>query len=213
MYFDPEDEVTATYHRDHEQSRKIYAPSKRLKVRSFTVICLILNRTIGKIPNTFLQIILIKVGSGIFLTPSRALRGSGSPGISLILWALGGLVSIAAVLVWLEFGLTIPRELAGGRVRSVPRSGGEKNYVSEALFLLYSAVQKAIKSAGCFIISWLSYFGEVTRGSIIVLEISLKISQSTINAFKEIQVILKDKKNMLDWHLKNNSCKEFAQTI
>jgi len=59
-------------------------------------------------------------------------RGTNSIGIALIFWAFGGIIAIAAILVWLELSLTLPKfELDGNEV-SVPRSGGEKNYASTA---------------------------------------------------------------------------------
>ena len=69
------------------------------------------------------------------------LKGTGSVGISLLLWAFGAVVGISALLVWLELGLSIPKfeipekDLAepnhGGQavMQSVPRNGGEKNYL------------------------------------------------------------------------------------
>jgi amino acid transporter len=42
---------------------------------------------------------------------------TGSVGISLMLWVIGGLLTLCGISVFLEFGLAIPR------------SGGEKNYL------------------------------------------------------------------------------------
>lgn len=70
------------------------------------------------------------LGSGIFILPATIVQGTGSVGISLLFWAFGGIVSLAALLVWLELGLCIPRFELNGNEVSVPRSGGEKNYVS-----------------------------------------------------------------------------------
>jgi len=51
-------------------------------------------------------------------------------GATLLLWFAGGIISLAASLVWLELGLSTPRlPVPGVGKRSVPRSGGEKNYV------------------------------------------------------------------------------------
>ena len=47
------------------------------------------------------------VGSGIFITPTAALSYSGSFGISLIFWAIGGVLAIAGGLVYVELGLMI----------------------------------------------------------------------------------------------------------
>ena len=76
----------------------------------------------------------------MFVTPAILLKATGSPGASLLLWILGAITGICSLLVWLEFGLSIPKfELQnrndddspaeGESLQSVPRSGGEKNYV------------------------------------------------------------------------------------
>lgn len=75
------------------------------------------------------------------MTPAIVLKATNSVGISLLLWTLGAIFGMSGVLVWLELGLSIPKfrpaELAlephregEGAFESVPRSGGEKNYVS-----------------------------------------------------------------------------------
>ena len=44
---------------------------------------------------------------------------------------MGAIVALASVVVWLELGLSVPRfEVEDGSYQSIPRSGGEKNYVS-----------------------------------------------------------------------------------
>ena len=84
------------------------------------------------------------LGSGVFVTPAILLKATGSPGASLFLWTLGAVTSMCSLLVWLEFGLSIPKfELQnwesddspaeGVSLQSVPRSGGEKNFVSYPL--------------------------------------------------------------------------------
>ncbi|KAK3389880.1 amino acid permease-domain-containing protein [Podospora didyma] len=57
------------------------------------------------------------IGTGIFSTPSAIFAATGSVGISLMLWVIGGILTFAGLSVWLEYGLAIPR------------SGGEKNYL------------------------------------------------------------------------------------
>lgn len=52
-----------------------------------------------------------------------------SLGISMAWWALGAVSAIAGILVYMELGLTIPIYRIGGIEVSVPRSGGELNYV------------------------------------------------------------------------------------
>ncbi|KAF5681707.1 high affinity methionine permease [Fusarium circinatum] len=57
------------------------------------------------------------IGTGIFSTPSSIFAATGSVGISLMLWVIGGFLTFCGLSVFLEFGLAIPR------------SGGEKNYL------------------------------------------------------------------------------------
>lgn len=78
------------------------------------------------------------LGSGIFVVPALVLKGTGSVGVSILLWAIGALVAMASVLVWLEMGLSVPRFDVHGNEVSVPRSGGEKNYVGAQPWLMDS---------------------------------------------------------------------------
>ncbi|CAO1606103.1 hypothetical protein XANCAGTX0491_009602 [Xanthoria calcicola] len=102
----------------------VRSPPDTQKLGSITVMCLILNRTIG---------------SGIYVTPAVVLRATNSVGISLLLWTFGAVFGLCGLLVWLELGLSIPKfqppdestaSLEGeARFENVPRSGGEKNYL------------------------------------------------------------------------------------
>lgn len=73
------------------------------------------------------------------MSPVKVLVGTGSVGASLILWSFGAIVSTCGLLVWLELGLSVPfREVkvtpgphGTFERKSVPRNGGEKNYVSQ----------------------------------------------------------------------------------
>ncbi|KAL8663323.1 MAG: hypothetical protein Q9202_003959 [Teloschistes flavicans] len=94
------------------------------KLGPFTVACTILNRTIDQ-------------GSGIFVAPAIVLKATNSPGVALLLWTFSAFVGISGLLVWLELGLSIPRfqvpdeasARGDGKYTSVPRNGGEKNYL------------------------------------------------------------------------------------
>jgi hypothetical protein len=79
----------------------------------------------------------MSLGTGIFKSPTTVMQGTSSVGISMIFWVLGALVAMAGVLVFAEFGLTVPRMRVEGQdeKESVPRNGGEKNYVREILSL------------------------------------------------------------------------------
>ncbi|KEY71173.1 hypothetical protein S7711_02287 [Stachybotrys chartarum IBT 7711] len=74
------------------------------------------DRKIGVTGAVFL-ILNKMIGTGIFSTPSGIFAATGSVGISLMLWLVGGVLTFCGLSVFLEFGLAIPL------------SGGEKNYL------------------------------------------------------------------------------------
>ena len=79
--------------------------------------------------STTCMLINFTIGAGIFETPKSVWLGTGTVSAALFMWCIGSLTAFAGLLVYLELGLTIPRYRVRGKWRSVPRSGGEKNYV------------------------------------------------------------------------------------
>jgi hypothetical protein len=121
MSFDQADYDRAIANVRDGHGQEEFAPTAEQKLGRFTIVSLHLNRTIG---------------SGIFVAPAIILRGTGSVGASLLLWAAGAIFATAGLLVWLELGLSVPRQpVRDGVKRSVPRSGGEKNYVGKHISL------------------------------------------------------------------------------
>ena len=74
------------------------------------------------------------IGSGIFMSPQFILAIIGSPGASLVIWALSGVVALFAALSYAELGTVIPE------------SGGEFIYILRiygscpAFFAAYTTV-------------------------------------------------------------------------
>lgn len=91
------------------------APEERFRLGLWTVIALVVNRTIG---------------TGIFNSPTSIMKGTHSVGITLLFWLAGAIVTIAGTHLVIEFGLSIPRYTLDGRDQAIPRSGGILNYVS-----------------------------------------------------------------------------------
>jgi basic amino acid/polyamine antiporter, APA family len=60
------------------------------------------------------------IGSGIFLTPGAVLRSTGSPGIALVVWTVGGVLSLLGALTFAELGA------------AKPESGGLYAYLRDA---------------------------------------------------------------------------------
>jgi hypothetical protein len=85
----------------------------------FTVVCLILNRTIG---------------SAIFNQPINVLFPTDSSAVAILVWVVGGLIGFALMLCWLEWALTVSGHFIDDSLQSTRiRSGGEKNYVGNVL--------------------------------------------------------------------------------
>jgi hypothetical protein len=69
--------------------------------------------------------------------PTKVLTGTGSIGGSLFIWTASGIISLCGCYCWLELGLSLPLrnivENGISKMVSTPRSGGEKNFVSQFL--------------------------------------------------------------------------------
>lgn len=77
-------------------------------------------KKIGLASSVFL-IVNRMLGTGVFAVSSTIYTLSGSIGLALIMWAIGAVIALAGLYVYMEFGTAIPR------------NGGEKNYL-EAIF-------------------------------------------------------------------------------
>lgn len=73
------------------------------------------------------------IGSGIFISPKGVLEHSGSVGLALVVWVLGGCIAALGSLCYAELGVTIPK------------SGGDYAYVTE----IFGGLTGWVKSLCC----------------------------------------------------------------
>lgn len=116
--------------------RTVLEPTHHFGLGPFSIMCLIINRTIG---------------SGIFVQPTNVLASvGGSTGAALLLWIIAGLIVFVSAICWTELGLSIPRYpyqlrdqgSEGERRVSIPRSAGELPYVSSSFSSLFGPYPK-----------------------------------------------------------------------
>jgi basic amino acid/polyamine antiporter, APA family len=67
--------------------------------------------------DTAMVVVSLVVGIGIFRTPAIVARATGTPGLFLLAWGIGGFVSLVGALTFAEIGSNHPR--AGGYYRVV----------------------------------------------------------------------------------------------
>src|ERR1700716_4008913 len=120
------------------------------------------------------------IGSGIFMNPSVVARQVSTPFLILGVWALGGLIALAAAFIWAE--------LAALR----PQVGGQYAYLREAFhpsvaFLYGWVLLLVIHSGGmaAVAVTFSRYFLEMTHVSVAdsVLAVAVLASLTVINCF------------------------------
>ncbi|KAK3086192.1 hypothetical protein FSP39_015003, partial [Pinctada imbricata] len=100
-----------------------------------------LKREVGLISGITL-IVGTMIGSGIFVSPKGVLEGSGSVGLSLVIWAACGVVSLMGALCYAELGSMIQS------------SGGEHAYFMYA----YAKYGKMMGPIPAFLYDWVGLF-------------------------------------------------------
>jgi amino acid transporter len=100
----------------------------------FSVVAFILQQVIGEFPClVFVSCLTFHSGTGIFRTPWTAMHASQSVGLTLLFWLFGAITAMTGTVLYIEFGLTIPRHSIDGQEVPVVRNGGDLNYVSTCI--------------------------------------------------------------------------------
>ncbi|SMN18668.1 similar to Saccharomyces cerevisiae YGR055W MUP1 High affinity methionine permease, integral membrane protein with 13 putative membrane-spanning regions [Maudiozyma saulgeensis] len=81
------------------------------------------------------------LGTGVFAVSSTIYTLCGSVGLSLIMWALGGVIALSGLYVYMEFGTAIPK------------NGGEKNYL-EFIFKKPRFLVTSMYASYVFFLGW-----------------------------------------------------------
>lgn len=100
-----------------------------------------LKKHVGLVSGTAL-IVGTMIGSGIFISPKGVLEGTGSIGLSLVIWFACGLLSTLGALAYAELGTAIPK------------SGGEHAY----LMYTFGSKTSKIGSIPAFLFDWVGLF-------------------------------------------------------
>ncbi|PRT57032.1 High-affinity methionine permease [Wickerhamiella sorbophila] len=108
------------------ENRGVITPEGQRSIGMVSAIFLILNRIIG---------------TGIFATPATIYSLAGSVGLSLILWAVGSLIALSGLMVYMEWG------------SQIPKNGGEKNYL-EYFYRKPKFLALCCYAAYAFLLGW-----------------------------------------------------------
>ncbi|KKA28283.1 hypothetical protein TD95_001846, partial [Thielaviopsis punctulata] len=112
---------------------------------------LFIERKLG-VFSTALLIINRMVGTGIFTTPAAVIRSTNSVGAALLFWVLGGILTLAGLFVYLEYGTALPR--SGGEKIYLERVYRKPAYLATCIFAV-QFVLFAVSTGNC--ISFSSY--------------------------------------------------------
>ncbi len=104
-------------------------------------------RKLGLVDTTFLVIGAV-VGSGIFMTPGLIAAGLPSPGLLLVVWLAGGLITLCGALSFAELGAMYPQ--AGGQ---------------------YIYLREAYGPGAAFLFGW-AFFGFIMCGGLAALAVA-----------------------------------------
>ena len=127
------------------------------------------------------------IGSGIFGAPAGIAQAVGSPGLFLLVWLVGGIVSFSGALCFAELG------------SMMPRSGGQVIYLREAyppiIAFLYGWVEviviepASLAAIAMIFADYLGYFVPVISLDNVVIDMGVQISTQHLAVFVVIGLL------------------------
>ena len=94
------------YDSDNGKHAEVHADSPEYSVQDELTYQFDDSRKLGITSSVF--VILNKmIGTGIFSTPSGIFAATGSVGVCLMLWVIGGILTFAGLSAFIEFGLAV----------------------------------------------------------------------------------------------------------
>lgn len=106
------------------------------------------------------------LGTGVFAVSSTIYTLSGSIGLALILWAVGAIIALAGLYVYMEFGTAIPK------------NGGEKNY-------LEAIIRKPKFFITCMYASYVFFLGWAAGNSINTAVMFLTAAETEVTKWNQ----------------------------
>lgn len=113
--------------------------------------------------SAYILVISRIIGSGIFATPGTIFQAVGSPGLSLLLWLAGAVITATGLAIFLEYGSMLPR--SGGHKVYLEYTFRRPRYLSSTVVAI-NAVFLGFTASNCVIFSQYTLFalGYSSRG-------------------------------------------------
>lgn len=121
------------------------------------------------------------IGTGVFLKPSAVLAGTGSTGVALLVWLLGGFISLCSALTIAEIAAYIPK-LGGMYIYLLELYGNVMGFMNGWINMLIAGPGGAAASAIAFT-TFASFFVQLSDAGLKVMSIGIVILFCLIQMF------------------------------
>ncbi|KAF9265693.1 high-affinity methionine permease [Marasmius fiardii PR-910] len=148
---EPDQEASGSGHATGDGESFDQVPPENRRLGTLSAVMLITNRMIG---------------TGIFATPASIVGATGSIGLALFLWLIGGIIAAAGLALYLEWATELPR------------SGGEKNY-------LEFSYQKPLYFITCVYAIYATLLGWPSGNSVFAGEMLLNAANTEVDQWNQ----------------------------